>query len=122
MLRSVARFGRRHSSSPRLGPQCGRTGIRTRCPTSSGRPKTARSNGPVRSGRQRKESVIMADRFAPLTRLYRPAQWGVLLAASAVLAALLRLTGLPAALMLGPMIAAIFVGIGGGTIRVHHVV
>jgi uncharacterized protein len=62
----------------------------------------------------------MANRFAPLTRLSRPVQWGVLLAVSAVLAALLRLTGLPAALLLGPMIAAIVVGLGGGTIRVPH--
>ncbi len=63
----------------------------------------------------------MADQFAPLARLSRPVQWGVLLATSAGLAALLKLAGLPAVLMLGPMIAAIFVGIGGGTIRVHHV-
>src|SRR5579883_2378411 len=61
----------------------------------------------------------MAERFAPLARLCRPAQWGVLLAASAGLVALLRLAGLPAAFMLGPMIAAVLVRVGGGTVRVH---
>ncbi|OWK36556.1 AbrB family transcriptional regulator [Fimbriiglobus ruber] len=61
----------------------------------------------------------MADPRSPLARLSRPGQWGVLLAASIALAALLKLAGLPAALMLGPMMAAIFVGVGGGTIRVH---
>src|ERR1700751_3746672 len=62
----------------------------------------------------------MATQFEPLARLSQPLQWGVLLAASAGLAALLKLAGLPAVLMLGPMIAAILVRIGGGTIRVHH--
>ena len=62
----------------------------------------------------------MADQCVPLARLSGPVQWGVLLAASAGLAALLKLAGLPAVLMLGPMIAAILVRIGGGTIRVHH--
>ena len=63
----------------------------------------------------------MADQCVPLARLSRPVQWGVLLAGSAGLAALLELAGLPAVLMLGPMLAAIVVGIGGGTIRVHPV-
>ena len=62
----------------------------------------------------------MAERFVPLARLPRPAQWGVLLIASAGVVALLKLADLPATFMLGPMIAAIFVRIGGGTIRVHH--
>ena len=62
----------------------------------------------------------MASQFEPLARLSRPLQWVVLLAASAGLAALLKLAGLPAVLMLGPMIAAILVRIGGATIRVHH--
>jgi membrane AbrB-like protein len=62
----------------------------------------------------------MAERFVPLARLPRLAQWGVLLAASAGLAALLKLAGLPATFMLGPMIAAILVRIGGGTIRAPH--
>jgi membrane AbrB-like protein len=53
-------------------------------------------------------------------RLPAAAQWGVLLTASAGLVVFLRFVGLPAAFMLGPMVAAIFVRIGGGTIRVHH--
>jgi uncharacterized protein len=63
----------------------------------------------------------MAEQFVPLERLSRPAQWGVLFAASAGCVALLKLAGLPAVLLLGSMIAAILVGIGGATIRVHHV-
>ncbi len=62
----------------------------------------------------------MVNRFVPLTRLSRSVQWGVLLLASAGLAALLKLAALPAALMLGPMLAAILVGISGGTIRINH--
>lgn len=45
------------------------------------------------------------------------AQWGVLLACSALLAAVLEIAGLPAALLLGPMIAGILVGSNGGRIR-----
>lgn len=45
-------------------------------------------------------------------------QWGVLLAISAVVAGLLEMAGLPAALLLGPMIAAILVATSGSTIRV----
>ena len=53
-----------------------------------------------------------------LEGLPRPAQWGVLLAASALLTGLLELTGLPAALLLGAMIAAIVVGTNGGALHV----
>jgi uncharacterized membrane protein AbrB (regulator of aidB expression) len=53
----------------------------------------------------------MAERFVPLERLSRPAQWGVVLVASAGFAALLKFVGLPAVFMLGSMIAAILVGI-----------
>jgi membrane AbrB-like protein len=42
----------------------------------------------------------------------------VLVALSAALVALLELIGLPAAFLLGPMLAAICIAIGGGTIRV----
>jgi membrane AbrB-like protein len=45
------------------------------------------------------------------------AQWSILVAASAPLAALLEAVSLPAALLLGPMIAGILVGSNGGTIR-----
>ncbi|MGO4123958.1 AbrB family transcriptional regulator [Inquilinus sp. YAF38] len=53
-----------------------------------------------------------------LARLPRAGQWAVLLAVSAGIAALLQAAALPAALLLGPMVAGILVGIGGGTIRV----
>lgn len=56
--------------------------------------------------------------MAFLPKLPRAGRWGVLFAASAVLAALLEAVGMPAALLLGPMIAAILVETGGGAIRV----
>ena len=49
--------------------------------------------------------------FSPL------AQWAILVAASMPLATLLEIVGLPAAWLLGPMIAGILVGSNGGTIR-----
>ena len=54
-----------------------------------------------------------SSRFAKLSP---PAQWGFLVACSVPLAALLEVAGLPAALLLGPMIAGIVVGCNGGTI------
>jgi uncharacterized protein len=45
------------------------------------------------------------------------AQWTVLVPASAALAALLEIGGMPAAFLLGPMIAGILIGSNGGTIR-----
>jgi membrane AbrB-like protein len=45
------------------------------------------------------------------------AQWAILVAASVPLAALLELVALPAALLLGPMIAGILLSSNGGTIR-----
>ncbi|OJF92034.1 ammonia monooxygenase [Pararhizobium antarcticum] len=44
-------------------------------------------------------------------------QWAALLVLSLGLSALLELSGLPAALLMGPMVAAAIVGINGGTIR-----
>jgi membrane AbrB-like protein len=44
-------------------------------------------------------------------------QWGLLIAVSAVLAALFELFDLPAALLLGPMIAGIALSTNGGSIR-----
>jgi uncharacterized protein len=44
-------------------------------------------------------------------------QWGFLVASSILLAALFEVAGLPAALLLGPMVAGIVVGSNGGTIR-----
>jgi uncharacterized protein len=46
-----------------------------------------------------------------------PVQWVLLVAISAALAGLLELTGLPAALLLGPMIAGIILATNGGRIR-----
>jgi hypothetical protein len=62
-------------------------------------------------------AAISLRRFAPLAGLPRPAQWGVLLAGSFAIAAALEAMRLPAALLLGPMIAAILVETGGGAIR-----
>ena len=45
------------------------------------------------------------------------AQWAILVAISVPLGALLETMGLPAALLIGPMIAGILVGSNGGTIR-----
>jgi membrane AbrB-like protein len=53
--------------------------------------------------------------------LGRGPQWALLVALSAVLAALLELAGLPAALLMGPLIAAILVATNGGSLRVPRV-
>jgi hypothetical protein len=53
-----------------------------------------------------------------LARLPRFAQWSLLLIGSYLAAALLERPGLPAAILLGPMLAAILVETNGGTIRV----
>jgi membrane AbrB-like protein len=54
----------------------------------------------------------------PIERLSPAGQWVILVAGSAALAALLELLGLPAALLLGPMIAGIALATNGGGIRV----
>src|SRR6266478_5418242 len=54
----------------------------------------------------------------PLTKVSRPARWGVLLTVSAMLVGLLEWAHLPAALMLGPMIAGILIETVGGDVRV----
>jgi membrane AbrB-like protein len=46
------------------------------------------------------------------------ARWMLLIAASAALAVLLRLAGIPAALLLGPMIAGVLISVNGGAVRV----
>lgn len=58
----------------------------------------------------------------PLDALTSPLRWLVLLGGSALLSALLMGIRLPAALLLGPMIAAIAVEAGGGAIRLPRVV
>jgi uncharacterized protein len=50
-------------------------------------------------------------------RLSPTAQWGLLIAISAALAAVLELAGLPAALLLGPMLGGILVATNGSKIR-----
>ena len=63
----------------------------------------------------------MPPRFAWLSNMPRPARWGILITLSAFFAALLTWARLPAALMLGPMIAAILVEIGHAEIRVPRI-
>lgn len=53
----------------------------------------------------------------PLQRLPTAARWAALLAASGLLAAVLTWAGLPAALMLGPLVAAILVQVAGGVVK-----
>jgi uncharacterized protein len=55
----------------------------------------------------------MLDPGTPFTTLSRPARWVALLTLSVVLTSLLMLARIPAALLLGPMIAAILIGTGG---------
>ncbi|MEW6643820.1 MAG: AbrB family transcriptional regulator [Pseudomonadota bacterium] len=57
----------------------------------------------------------------PLQRLPVAARWAVLLAASALLAAVLSWARLPAALMLGPLVAAILVQMAGGAVQLPRV-
>ena len=54
----------------------------------------------------------------PLQRLPTAGRWAVLLAASALAAAVLEWARLPAALMLGPLAAAILVQTAGGVVKV----
>jgi uncharacterized protein len=55
-----------------------------------------------------------------LARRSRAAQWLVLLALSVLLAVALEFAELPAALLVGPMFAAIFCGVNGAVIRPHR--
>lgn len=57
----------------------------------------------------------------PLAGLPRPVQWAVLLPISAIVVSALEMAHLPAALMLGPMIAGILMETGGGTIRIPRI-
>lgn len=56
-------------------------------------------------------------RAAVLGRMPRALQWGCLALLSLVLAAPLELAGLPAALLIGPMLAGIAMALAGATIR-----
>jgi membrane AbrB-like protein len=55
---------------------------------------------------------------ALFARLRPAGQCGLLLVGSAALAALFEIAGLPAALLLGPMIAGVILGTNGGSLRV----
>ncbi|MEJ0095560.1 MAG: AbrB family transcriptional regulator [Methylocella sp.] len=56
--------------------------------------------------------------FSFPSRLSPIARWALLIVGSLLLAALLRMAGLPAALLLGPMIAAILLAVAGGIVRI----
>jgi membrane AbrB-like protein len=53
----------------------------------------------------------------PLARLRRPLQWGLLIALSVFFAGILEWARLPAALLVGPMLAAIICGTNGAQVR-----
>jgi uncharacterized protein len=57
----------------------------------------------------------------PLQRLSTAGRWAVLLALSAVAAAMLQCAKLPAAVMLGPLAAAVLVQVAGGAVKVPRV-
>jgi membrane AbrB-like protein len=57
---------------------------------------------------------------ASFAKLPRAAQWTALAALTAAFVVLLELAGLPAAFLLGPMIAAIIVATNGGAIRIFR--
>lgn len=61
-----------------------------------------------------------APAHTPATRARRAAAWGALVVLSASAAALLRFVGAPAALMLGPLLAAIALAQGNGQLRLHR--
>jgi membrane AbrB-like protein len=55
-----------------------------------------------------------------MANLPRAAQWTALIAISAVASAALEVVGLPAALLLGPMIGGVLLGSNGATVRPHR--
>jgi hypothetical protein len=63
-------------------------------------------------------SATTGIKKAGLASLPRLGQWFVLVVGSALLALALQMAGLPAALLLGPMVAGIAIGTNGGSIRV----
>jgi uncharacterized protein len=62
-----------------------------------------------------------AAAYLPLQRLPAAARWMVLLAASVLLGGILHWAKLPAALMLGPLVAAVLVQMAGGAVKVPGV-
>jgi uncharacterized protein len=63
---------------------------------------------------------VSSARALPLAGLPPPAQWGLLVLISAVAALGLQAAHLPAALMLGPMIAGMMMEAGGGSVRIPN--
>jgi uncharacterized protein len=64
----------------------------------------------------------LGSRAAGFRKRLRPLrQWAILIAGSLLLAGLLELAGMPAALLLGPMIAGVLLAAGSGGIRPHSV-
>lgn len=59
--------------------------------------------------------------FTPIRHLPKWAQWCLLVVISVLLMTLLKLIRLPAALLLGPMIAAVLLETGGGRVKVPQV-
>jgi uncharacterized protein len=59
---------------------------------------------------------------APLARMAPIGQWAALVAASIVVALVLEWLALPAALLLGPMVAGMLIGTNDGAIRVNRLV
>lgn len=59
--------------------------------------------------------------FTPFRHLPRWGQWSVLVVISILLGVLLKLVRLPAALLLGPMVAAILMETGGGKVQVPRI-
>ena len=74
----------------------------------------------IRTCRQIVMSDISRDSIPPglLSAWPKPLQIALLLALSAVFAVLLELAGIPAALLLGPLIGGIIVSVSGGALRV----
>ncbi len=62
-------------------------------------------------------TLSLSDPKQGLARLPRIVQWIILLAGSGILATGVEWCGLPAALLLGPMLAAILLGVNGAAIR-----
>jgi uncharacterized protein len=64
---------------------------------------------------------LSVPQYLPLRPLPVATRWTVLLAASLLLAGVLQWVRLPAALLLGPLAAAVLVQMGGGAVRVPRV-
>ena len=62
--------------------------------------------------------TLVEKRIGFLAQFSRPLRWGFLLFSTIILTYVLELTGLPAALLLGAMVAAILVETNGGALKV----